>query len=250
MFERRTIKFPWEGAMKPFRILGNVYYVGTFQASVHLIDTCDGLVLIDTGYADTLYLVVDSIHRLGFDPADIKYIINTHWHGDHTAASRAVAEMSGAKNLIGIRDFDRCKERYFDPDQAIADGDTLTLGNTTFTFLETPGHTAGTISVFFETEEEGKTYRCGMFGGAGANTLAKARWEFEGCREAYRASLNRLRNEKVDVFLGNHTWNNNTFYHGKRLLEEGVNDFLDPTLWGRFLDYCEMRLDRLIEEGK
>lgn len=250
MFERRKFETPWEGAMEPFRIVGNVYFVGTFQASSHLIDTGDGLILIDTGYANTLYLLMDSIHRLGFDPKNIRYIINTHWHGDHTEGSLPLAQFCGAKNLLGKEDRERCKEKHFDPDQLLSDGDTLTLGNTTITFLETPGHTAGTISLFFETEEDGKIYRCGMFGGAGANTMAKNRWEFEGCQEAYRNSLHRLQKEKVDVFLGNHTWNNNTFYSGKKLLEEGINDFIDPALWGKFLSFCEERLDRVIAKEK
>ncbi len=250
MFQRRLIENPWEGAMEPFRIVGNVYYVGTFQASSHLIDTGEGLILIDTGYDNTLYLLMDSIHRLGFDPKEIRYIINTHWHGDHTLGSLPLAKFCGAKNLLGKADREKCKEKYFDPDILISDGDTLTLGNTTISFMETPGHTAGTISFFFETEEEGNVYRCGMFGGAGANTMAKKGWEFEGCQEAYRASLHRLQKEEVDVFLGNHTWNNNTFYSGKKLLEEGINDFIDPTLWGKFLSFCEQRLDSVIAKEK
>lgn len=80
----------------------------------------------------------------------------------------------------------------------------MTLGNTTIRFMETPGHTKGTIFFFFDVEDNGKIYRAGSFGGAGANTLGKNTQEFEGAREAYRNSLTRLRREKVDLFLGNH----------------------------------------------
>ena len=66
-------KTPWLGKMKPFKMIGNVYFVGTYQASSHLIDTGDGLIMIDTGYASTAYLVLDSIYQLGFDPRDIKH---------------------------------------------------------------------------------------------------------------------------------------------------------------------------------
>ena len=100
MFERKNINHPWEGKMNPFKIVGNVYFVGTFQASVHLIDTGDGLILIDTGYANSFYLVIDSIYSLGFKPKDIKYIINTHWHDDHTEATAAMVDLSGAKTII------------------------------------------------------------------------------------------------------------------------------------------------------
>ena len=248
MFERREIVNPWEGRIEPFKIIGNVYFAGTYQASCHIIDTGEGLILIDPGYENTLYLVVASIYKLGFRPEDIKYIINTHWHWDHTEATAALAELSGAKTLLGREDEENAK-RYFTPDILLKDGDTLTLGNTTISFMETPGHTKGTISLFFDTTEGGRTYRVGMFGGAGSNTLRKGTFEFEGCREAYYASLERLQKEKVDVFIGNHVWNNDTFTKGKLLMETGENQFLDETLWNKFLTHCKKRLDNVIAEG-
>lgn len=247
MFERRAIAYPWEGKIEPFKIIGNVYFCGTFQASCHLIDTGEGLILIDPGYENTLYLVVSSIYKLGFKPEDIKYIVNTHWHWDHTEATAAMADLSGAKTLIGRDDAEKAKQ-YFTADILLKDGDTLTLGNTTMTFLETPGHTKGTVSLFFDTRENGITYRVGMFGGAGANTLAKGAFDFPGCREAYYASLDRLKKEPVDVFIGNHVWNNDTFKKGRILMETGENLFLDDQLWARFLDHCRNRLDAVIAE--
>lgn len=245
MFARRKLETPWEGKMEPFKIKGNVYFVGTFQASCHLIDTGEGLILIDPGYSSTLYLVVRSICRLGFQPEDIKYIINTHWHWDHTEATAALADLSGAKTLIGRYDEEQAK-KYFTPDILIKDGDTLELGNTKISFMETPGHTKGTISFFLDTEEDGKIYRVGMFGGAGANTLVRGKFDYDECREGYRDSLHRLQKEKVDVFIGNHTWNNDTYEKGKLLLETGENTFADPELWHKFLSYCEERLDNVI----
>ena len=115
MFERKSINNPWEGRMDAFKIIGNVYYVGTFQASSHLIDTGEGLILIDTGYSNTLYLVINSIYSLGFNPKDIKYIVHTHWHGDHTEATKAMVDLSSAKTLIGEADKEKAKE-YFIPD--------------------------------------------------------------------------------------------------------------------------------------
>ena len=245
MFQRRKITNPWEGKMKPFKIIGNVYFVGTFQASCHLIDTGDGLIMIDPGYSNTLYLVIRSIYELGFNPKDIKYIINTHWHKDHTEATKAMVDLSGAKTLIGFEDKEKA-EKYFIPDILIKDGDTLTLGNTTISFMETPGHTKGTISFFFETEDNGETYRVGTFGGAGANTMAQGRFDYDGCREDYRNSLHRLQNEKVDVFIGNHVWNNDTAVKGELLLKTGENQFIDSGLWHAFLTFCEKRLDEVI----
>ena len=248
MYERREILKPWEGKIEPFKIIGNVYFAGTYQASCHIIDTGEGLILIDPGYENAFYLVIDSIYKLGFRPTDIKYIINTHWHWDHTEATAALANLSGAKTLLGREDEENAK-RYFIPDILLKDGDTLSLGNTTISFMETPGHTKGTISFFFDTTEGDTTYRVGMFGGAGANTLRKDTFEFDGCREAYYASLERLQKEKVDVFIGNHVWNNDTFTKGKLLMETGENQFLDGSLWNKFLTHCKKRLDNVIAEG-
>ena len=244
-------KKPWIGRMSPFRVIGNVYFAGTYQASSHLIDTDDGLILIDTGYENTTYLVLQSIWELGFNPKDIKYIINTHWHWDHTEASAAIAELSGAKNVIGEFDAPFVIERgYFTPDILVKDGDTLTLGNTTIRFMHTPGHTKGTVSFFFEVEEDGKKYTVGQFGGAGVNSLVPSfATYYEGCIEDYRNSLERLTKEHVDVFIGNHCWNNLTREKGEIINEGGENLFIDETEWPNFLEFCRVRLEGL-ERGE
>ncbi len=244
MFERKKFDHHFEGRIPPARIVGNVYFVGCIPASSHLIDTGDGLILIDTGYEDTLFMLVDAIWRLGFSPADIKYILHTHWHGDHTAATRALVSLCGAKTIIGEKDAARVG-RFFTPDLTVKDGDTVALGNTVIEIIETPGHTRGTISLFFTTREGGREYRVGMFGGAGANTLARGAFEYDECREDYRRSLSRLRDERVDVFIGNHVWNNDTEQKIKTLLETGENRFIDGALFYEFLDFCERRLDNI-----
>lgn len=247
MFTKKSFENHYEGAMEPFKIIGNVYFVGTFPASSHLIDTGDGLILIDTGYNDTLFLLVDSIYKLGFSPYDVKYIIHTHWHGDHAAASAALSYVTGAKKLIGEKDAEAVK-KYFTPDELLKDGDVISLGNTQIEVMETPGHTKGTISLFFETEENSVKYLVGTFGGAGANTLAKGKFDYDNCRSDYLESLNKLRKRKVDVFIGNHVWNNDTEAKGEILRKTGENKFIDSNLWGEFLDFCEKRLYEIIEK--
>ena len=252
----RKLNHPWEGKAEPFKMVGNIYFSGTYQGSTHIIDTGDGLILIDPAYGNTLYLVVDGIYKLGFKPQDIKYIINTHHHGDHVEATAALADLSGAKTLIGEADAPFVAEKgVFTPDILIKDGDVLELGNTKITFMHTPGHTKGTISFFFDMEVEGKTYLAGMFGGAGANTLTNtSKGYYPTARRDYFASIEKLRGEKVEIMIGNHTWNNDTLGKGE-LVKNGCkeNPFIDTACseWNKFLDHCEQKCRNLEEkEGK
>ena len=128
----------------------------------------------------------------------------------------------------------------------ISDGDQLALGNTIVTFMDTPGHTKGTISLFFDTQDGENTYRVAMFGGAGVNTMYKDHFDYDGCREDFRASIHRLRNERVDVVLGNHVGHNDTVNKGRLLLETGENRFVDGDLWQSFLRRREQLLDEVI----
>ena len=97
---------PWKGAFPPFKVFGNLYFVGTDPASTHVIDTGDGLIMLDTGYQHSLYLVLDGMYRLELDPRQLKYILLTHGHIDHLGAARALVELTGAKTAIGEED--RC----------------------------------------------------------------------------------------------------------------------------------------------
>ena len=97
---------PWEGAFEPFKVFGNTWFTGTIPASTHLIDTGAGLIIINSGYQETLYLMLESTRRLGFDPADIRYILHSHGHIDHAGATRALVELTKAKTFIGAGDYD------------------------------------------------------------------------------------------------------------------------------------------------
>ena len=138
----------------------------------------------------------------------------------------------------------RNRERFVD------DGYELSLGDKTILFLHTPGHTKGTLSLFYYDTDEENTYRLGTFGGAGINTLVDPKtFDFEGCQEAYFASIDRLMNEKVDIFIGNHTWNNDTYGKYIKLTETGENDFIDSELWQKFLNTCKEGLEKKITKN-
>lgn len=254
-------KDPWEGYIKPGKIFGNLYFVGTRPASSHLIDTGEGLILIDSGYKDSLYLLLQNIWEMGFNPKSIRYILLSHGHLDHMDATKALVKLTGAKTFIGKADLPLLTGEIFhypiipfDPDVLLEDGDVVSLGNTHIKCISTPGHTDGTMSFFFDVTDGNKTYRAGMHGGVGLNTL-KSEFliahdlPFEN-RQKYLDGLDKAEKESVDIFIGNHVGNNNTI--GKlQQAEEGVeNPFLDPTEWKTFLQKCRAGLLDLIEQEK
>ena len=258
--------------IEPFKILGNVYYVGNRLVSVHLIDTGDGLILIDTAFPQTRAMLIESIWEAGFDPRDIRYIIHTHGHVDHIGATNllkflapkaqtvlhhADAEMFQKKPALSCdADNEYPYSSLFTPDIFLSDGDVLTLGDISIRFVHTPGHCPGVVSFFFDVEENGTTYRLGQHGGSGLNTMCRKFCtlydeNLDENRKLYVESIQRLRSERVDVVLGNHPQQNNTFEkHEWRISHPDCpNPFIDPTEWQRFLDGLLVNFNRMVADG-
>ncbi len=258
----------WEGYTEPFRIFGNLYFIGNKPASTHLIDTGDGLILIDPGYPQRLYLVIDGVYRLGFKVGDIKYIVCTHGHYDHIGAARALRELTGAPIFLGKEDADYARGTVdltwarelgfeyfeaFEPDVLISHGDVITLGNTSITCLDAPGHTPGTKAFFFNVTDGERTLRAAMHGGVGTNSMKKSFLDKYGLtyatRESFVPAIDSFIDEPVDILLGNHVHNNDTIGKGKRITDE-FNPFIDPTAWRRFLTETKGKYYALLEKEK
>ena len=242
----------------PFRIFGNVWYVGDDWVCVHLIDTGDGLLLIDSGNIGATAMLVQAIWEAGFNPADVRWLVLSHGHLDHIGGASFFRNMFGTRIYLGapdaqmyrehpelsyIHDADCATETLVMPDVEIHDGDVIRFGNTPVQFYLSPGHTMGVISCFFDAHEGDRTVRCGYYGGFGFNTLQKDYLIEIGdpeyrTRQIYLNSLARTRNEKVELFLGNHTINNDTMGRRQKQLEhpDGQNPFLDSSAWGQYMD--------------
>ena len=236
------------GDMVPFRLAGNIYFVGTYKASSHLIDTGDGLILIDSGYEETADVIIESVETLGFDIRDVKYILHSHGHYDHTDGTPKLLALTGAETFLGEGDVKYLKG--WTPDHFYQDGGYICLGNTKILCLATPGHTEGTYSFFFDVDIGGTTYRAGMFGGAGTNQLKKAFLHKYKCswlnRGLYFKSVERLKQEHVDIFLGNHCWNNKTRENYEKMLVSQTNPFIDDSKWLPYLESCEASAAQVI----
>ena len=246
----------------PFKMAGNIYFVGTYKASSHLIVTEEGLMLIDSGYPETAAVIAEGIETLGFNIKNLKYIILSHEHLDHTGGVTRLLKMApDAKICIGRRAVgfaeqkDFPEECVFTPDVILNDGDIVKLGTTEILCIETPGHTPGTLSFFFNIEENGKSLRAGSFGGASINQirkdeLYKRELPFRLRGEFYE-SVQRLKREHVDVFVANHSWQNKTRERYEESLTSDTNPFVDSTLWPEFLNECEENLrNMMLEESR
>jgi metallo-beta-lactamase class B len=249
--------YPWKYRVEPFRIAGNLYYVGNSDVSSHLIDTGEGLILLDTTFPQTAYLLLESIRRLGFNPDDIRYVLHCHGHYDHFGGTRALVELTGAETALGKADIPILKDRpelswapeygtefyeTFDVDSPLSDGDTVSLGNTEIECVHTPGHTPGSMSYFFKVCHQGRDCTVGIHGGPGLNTLSDAYLQAHSlpaaARQDYTSSLETLRSREVDIFIGAHPGQNDTL--GKRArMADHQNPFIDPGAWPTFLHQLE-----------
>ena len=239
--------------MAPTKYTDGFYHIGARSAPCWLLESTDGLILIDTGMPDTLPEILDKIAELGYDVRDVRHILHSHGHIDHIGSTRALVEMTGARTYIGRGDEDTVSGRdrlqwtnefnmpfegAFEPDVIVGDGDVLTIGNRTFEFIACPGHTRGTLSLFFNVTDGGRDYRAGMFGGGGLNTLASGYLKKYGLpaslREDFLAAIDRVLDERVEVHVGNHLGDNG---HLEKIARMGgeKNPFLDGSTWREFL---------------
>lgn len=243
---------PWELRLQPVRVFGNLYFVGNRDGASWLVDTGDGLILFDSNYPTMDALLIHSIWSLGFNPERIVAIIHTHGHYDHIGATDLLKALSGAKTYLGKPDVEMFETRpelsyldavqnasleLFDADVAVEDGQEFTIGNTHLRAVATPGHCPGATSWFFNVTDGNQTLTAGLHGGAGFNTVVREyRERFNvDWRQDFFDSIRKLMDEKVDIFLGNHTAQNHTEEKIRKLLTGDSNAFVDQSEWRRFL---------------
>lgn len=251
----------------PFKMYENLYFVGSTRVSVHLIETVEGLVLIDAGYPDMYEQIIDSIETLGFNPKDICAIFHTHGHYDHYGCTLRLVKLSGAKTYVSRIDGDVLNGKrwelswlpeknmppleFFDCDVLIEDGDVYTFGETSIRCRLTPGHTEGVMSFFITVGKGEKQIIAAMHGGVGSNSLAtdylkRYNLPFK-LRDIFKEGLRDLANEHVDLTLGNHPQQNDTEGKLKKVL--AGESIVDTTEWQRFLIAMEEKINKRIADG-
>lgn len=163
-------------AREPFQVFDNLYFVGIGEVASYVIETSDGLILIDTlwdldGYTEYL---LGNIREVGLDPMEIKYVLILQGHRDHYGGAPALQEIIDAQfgtaeedRKMIVADFGEYAPRI---DFIIEDGDSLTLGDTTLGFELTPGHTPGTTSIRLSVFDNGTEHLAYYHGGSALRT--------------------------------------------------------------------------------
>ena len=236
----------WTEPFPPFRIAGNLYYVGSKGLASYLVTTPQGNILINSNLEKSVPMIRENVEKLGFKFSDTKILLISHAHWDHCAGSAAVKELTGAKYMVmdadvaqieagGKGDFqygDNPASRYQPTkvDRVLHDGDEVKLGGTVLVAHLTPGHTKGTTTWTTKVADGGKTYDVVIVGSPNVNAGYKLvnNALYPQIASDYRRMFRVLKSLPCDVFLGAH----GTYYGMEakyaRLKAGGPNPFVDP----------------------
>ena len=194
---------------EPAQVFDNLFFVGTQHHGAWAVTTSDGIIVIDALYDYAVEpAVVGGLRKLGLDPADIKYVVVSHGHGDHHGGAKHLQERYGARIVMGGPDWDLVEQSTRDPiperDMVATDEMRLRLGETTVTLYLTPGHTAGTVSTMIEVRDGGRSHLTAAWGGTALFPTAPQE-AVEAYIEAAVRFQRLIETTGADVLIANHT---------------------------------------------
>lgn len=248
----------WKAPVPSRHLVDNVYYVGAIGVSSFLITTPEGHILLDTGFADTVPIIQRGVEQLGFKLTDIKIILSSHAHIDHTGGHALMKQLTGAQVMASAGDarvlesggaddfipFPRDTILYapVKVDHVIRDDERVTLGGVTLTAHLTPGHTRGATTWTMEVREGGQAYHLVFFSSASINSgtrlLQKA--SYHGIAEDLEHTFARLKALPCDIFLAPHGGQFAMADKFARLDKgEGVSALVDPAGWKKLIAAAE-----------
>jgi len=225
----------WHRPFPPFKIAGNLYYVGTADLAVYLINTPQGNILINSDFKEDVPLIHKSIEQLGFKYAETKILLISHAHGDHDEGVGLIKQETGAK--LTVMDADVPAEESTAAgrpgahvDRILHDGDTVELGGAKLTAHLTPGHTKGCTTWTMQVQEGGRTLNAVIIGSPNVNPgyVLVGNKDYPQIAQDYVKTFKVLKSLPCDLFLGAH----GAYFGLKAKYEKmkggGENTLIDP----------------------
>jgi metallo-beta-lactamase class B len=212
----------WRQPFPAFKLIGNVYWVGTYDLSTYLITTDAGHILINTGFAETVPEIKKGVEQLGFDFDDVEILTATHAHFDHVAGLAELKRLTGARLMMSeadavlLEDGGKSDFRFgddpatnFEPvqvDRRLKDQDTIALGGVTVTAHHHPGHTKGATSFTLTVREGGRDYRLVIanMGSINPGVTVRGMPKYPTIGDDYARTFAAQKALPVDVFLASH----------------------------------------------
>ena len=213
----------WTTPVAPFRIAGNLYYVGSKDLASYLIVTPRGDILINSNLDSSVPLIRKSVEQLGFKFADIKILLISHAHFDHDAGSAELIRQTGAQYMVmdgdvsvvesgGATDFAYGKDTYAPAKvkRVLHDGDEVKLSGTVLVAHKTAGHTRGCTTWTLRVQEAGQQFNVVIVGSWNVNPgwrlvdRPEQPASYPGIADDYRRTFATLKSLPCDIFLGAH----------------------------------------------
>jgi len=249
----------------PFRIVGNLYYVGAKEVCSFLITTPAGHIILDGGFAETAPQIERNVAQLGFKIEDVKILLNSHAHLDHAGGLAELKQKSGAKFMASAGDAELLRKgghgdfRFGDTllfppieaDKIVLDGESLQLADQAVTAHLTPGHTRGTTTWTTKIQDGARTYNV-VFVGSQSSLDYKfiGQESYPGIAADFVKSFSVLKTLPCDIFLGSH----GSFFHfvdkHDRLMRGDTNAFIDPNGYNLYLSESEMDFRQKLDQQK
>jgi metallo-beta-lactamase class B len=256
----------WNKPVPPFRIIGNLYYVGAIEIGSFLIATRRGHILLDGGFVETAPQIERNIAQLGFKLEDVKILLNSHAHFDHAGGLAELKQKTGAKFIASARDAELLRNgghgdfRFGDTlpfppvavDQIIGDGQSIELGDQKLTAWMTPGHTKGNTTWTTKISDGSKSYDVVFAGSPTAlDYQLVGKESYPGIASDFEKTFAVLKKLPCDIFLSAH----GSFFSFEQKRErlargEKPNPFIDPDGYRRFVTEYEEEFRQKVEAQK
>jgi metallo-beta-lactamase class B len=251
----------WNQPVEPFKIAGNIYYVGASDVTSYLIITPKGHILIDSGFIETVPLIRANIAKLGFKLEDVKIILNSHAHYDHAGGIAELRRLTGAKFLASKQDValltngglddpnyhDRFPYEGVTPDETFIDGRKIKLGGTKLTANITAGHTPGCTTWTMTAKDAKSKYNVVFIcstSAPGYDLIDNKK--YPNIISDYNSTFERLKKLKVDIFLASHGGAYGLTEKAEKLRAGAENPFVDPAGYLAYLKRSEEAFRNLL----